>query len=93
MPALGEDYGGDGDDDQDDTGGGAEGKCLGEGQDTDDYGCKGLEGTEDGAEGGADTLDGRYEGNVGDSGAEQGDAEDIGPAEARHPSERGKTCA
>ena len=47
----------------------------------------------DGAEGGADTLDGRYEGNVGDSGAEQGDAEDIGPAEARHPSERGKTCA
>ena len=82
MPAFGEDYGGDGDDDQDDAGGGAEGECLGEGQDAYDHGGEGLEGTEDGAEGGADALDGGDEGDVGDGGAEQGDAEDIGPEEA-----------
>ena len=82
MPAFGEDYGGDGDDDQDDTGGGAEGKCLGEGQDADDYCGEGFEGSEDGTEGRTDTLDGRHEGDVGDCGAEQGDTEDIGPEEA-----------
>ena len=56
MLAFGEDYGGDGDDDQDDAGGGAEGEGLGEGQNAYDHGGEGFEGTEDGAEGGAQRM-------------------------------------
>ena len=82
MPALGEDDSRDCGDNEDDAGGGAEGKCLGEGQDADDYCGEGFEGSEDGAEGRTDALDGRHEGDVGDCGAEQGDTENIGSEEA-----------
>ena len=96
MPALGEDYGGDGYDDEDDAGGGAEGKCLGEGQDADDYCGEGFEGSEDGAEGRTDALDGCHEGDVGDCGAEQGYTEDIGPEKSvgeGHPADSAENHA
>ena len=64
MPAFGEDYGGDGDDDQDDTGGGAEDigpeEAVGEGHPADSAGEHTDEGEADGTE--AHDVDGQGEG-------------------------------